>query len=109
MDYRYFANIAAEVAVPPDGILSRTLHNDERLRVVLFAFSKGQQLSEHTASVPAVLHVLEGEAGLKLGPDVLEARAGTWVHMPANLPHGIEARTPLILLLQMLKAPAAAG
>ena len=107
MDYRYFANIAAEVAVPPDGILSRTLHNDERLRVVLFAFSKGQQLSEHSASVPAVLHVLEGEAGLKLGPDVLEARAGTWVHMPANLPHGIEARTPLILLLQMLKAPAA--
>jgi quercetin dioxygenase-like cupin family protein len=104
MDYQHFANIAAEVSVPPDGILSRTLHNDERLRVVLFAFSKGQQLTEHTASVPAVLHVLEGEAVLKLGPDSVEARPGTWVHMPAQLPHGIEARTPLILLLLMLKA-----
>ena len=107
MDYQYFANLAAEVSVPPDGILSRTLLNDERLKVVLFAFSKGQQLSEHTASVPAVLHVLEGEAVLKLGPDTQEARAGTWVHMPAHMPHGIEARTPLILLLQMLKAPGA--
>jgi len=108
MDYRYIANIAAEVTVPPDGILSRTLHNDDRLRVVLFAFSKGQQLTEHTASVPAVLHVLEGEAVLKLGPDTVEARPGTWVHMPANLPHGIDARTSLILLLSMLKGPAAA-
>lgn len=104
MDYRYIANVAAEVTVPPDGILSRTLHNDDRLRVVLFAFSKGQQLTEHTASVPAVLHVLEGEAVLKLGADTQEARAGTWVHMPAQLPHGIEAKTPLILLLLMLKA-----
>ena len=84
MDYQCFANIASEVAVPPDGILSRTLHNDERLRVVLFAFSKGQQLTEHTASVPAVLHVLEGEARLKLGPDSLEAHPGTWVHMQAQ-------------------------
>ena len=108
MDYKYFANIGAEVAVPPDGILSRTLHNDERLRVVLFAFSKGQQLTEHTASVPAVLHVLEGEAVLKLGTDTQEARAGTWVHMPAQMPHGIEAKTPLILLLMMLKAAATA-
>jgi quercetin dioxygenase-like cupin family protein len=108
MEYKYFANIGAEVTVPPDGILSRTLHNDERLRVVLFAFSKGQQLTEHTASVPAVLHVLEGEAALKLGADTQEARAGTWVYMPAKLPHGIEAKTPLILLLLMLKAPATA-
>ncbi len=109
MDYRYIANLAGEVAVPPDGILSRTLHEDDRLRVVLFAFSKGQQLSEHTASVPAVLHVLEGEALLKLGQDSLEARSGTWVHMSAQLPHGIEARTPLILLLLMLKAPQPAS
>ena len=108
MECKYFANLAGEVAIPPDGILSRTLLNDDRLRVVLFAFSQGQQLTEHTASVPAVLHVLEGEAGLKLGPDAVEARAGAWVHMPANLPHGIEARTPLILLLLMLKAPPAA-
>ncbi len=105
MEYKCFANIGGEVTAPPDGILSRTLHNDERLRVVLFAFSKGQQLTEHTASVPAVLHVLEGEAVLKLGADTQEARAGTWVYMPAQMPHGIDARTPLILLLLMLKAP----
>jgi len=31
-----------------DGILSRTLHNDDAVKVVLFAFSTGQELSEHT-------------------------------------------------------------
>jgi len=105
MDYRYIASMAAEVAPPPDGILSRTLHDDDRLRVVLFGFSEGQQLSEHTASVPAVLHLLEGEAVLKLGQDEIQAKAGAWAYMRPKLPHGIVAKTPLILLLLMLKAP----
>jgi hypothetical protein len=32
-----------------------------------------------------------------------EAQAGTWVHTPANLKHSIEARTPVVMLLVMLK------
>jgi quercetin dioxygenase-like cupin family protein len=103
MDYNYIADLASEVTVPPDGILSRTLFEDNRLHVVLFGFSAGQELSEHTAKVPAVLHILEGEARLRLGEDVLEARAGAWIHMRAELAHGIHARTPVIMLLVMLK------
>mgnify|MGYP003481454903 CR=1 FL=1 len=41
---------------PDDGILTRQLYEDETVRVVLFTFSKGQRLSEHTASSPAFLH-----------------------------------------------------
>ena len=103
MDYKYIADLADEVTVPPDGILSRTLFEDNRLRVVLFGFSAGQELSEHTAKVPAVLHILQGEARLRLGEDVLEAQAGSWIHMRAELAHGIHARTPVIMLLVMLK------
>lgn len=84
MDYKYIADLSGEVSVPPDGILSRTLFEDNRLRVVLFGFSAGQELSEHTAKVPAVLHILEGEARLRLGADVLEAKAGAWAHMRAE-------------------------
>jgi len=91
------------VTVPADGILSRTLHDDDRLRVVLFGFSAGQELSEHTAKVPAVVHILEGEARLKLGEDTHEARAGAWAYMRPELPHGIYAKTPVVLLLLMLK------
>jgi len=95
------ADLAAEVAIPDDGTISRTLY--ARLETVLFGFSAGQELSEHTASVPAVLHVLEGEAHVTLGEEELEARAGAWVHMPARLPHAIAAGTAVEMLLPMLR------
>jgi quercetin dioxygenase-like cupin family protein len=92
-----------DIEIPANGILSRPLYDDDHLKVVLFAFSEGQELSEHTAAMPAVLHVLKGEARLTLGEDAVEARAGTWVHMPAHLRHAIVATRPLVMLLSLLK------
>ncbi len=89
--------------IPQDGILSRTVYSDDHLKAVLFAFDSGQSLSEHTASQAAVLHFLQGEAELTLGGAVHAAAAGTWVHMPPQLPHSVTARTPLIMLLLLLK------
>ena len=101
--YTYFANLAAEVEPPADGTLSRTIYHDDGLKVVIFGFSAGQELSEHTASVPAIMQILRGEADVTLGPDKMAATAGTWIHMPAQLPHSIRAKSPLILLLLLLK------
>lgn len=103
MSYLLIADLAAEVTIPENGILSRTLHNDDRLRVVIFGFSPGQELSAHTAPMPAVLQIIQGEAGLTLGEDKLEVKAGAFIHMASNLKHGIVARTPLIMLLSMMK------
>ncbi len=102
-NYTFLADLAKQVQIPPDGILSRTLHNDDRLKIIVFGFDKGQELSAHTAPMPAILYFLEGEAQLRLGSDTMEARAGALVHMPPQLEHGIQAKTPLILLLMMLK------
>lgn len=101
--YTLFADLAKEAQPPDKGILSRTLFNDDRLKVVLFGFAQDEELSEHTASMPAVLHFLRGEARLTLGDDTLEAQAGTWAHMPAGLRHSIKAKTPVTLLLLLLK------
>src|SRR6516164_9006176 len=78
MTYTHFSDLAKEVQPPDKGILSRTLFSDDRLKVVLFGFAQGEELSEHTASMPAVLHFLQGEAKLTLGDDTVEARPGTW-------------------------------
>jgi hypothetical protein len=43
------------------------------------------------------------EAKLTLGDDIVEARPGTWVHMPAGLRHSIQAKTPVVMLLLVLK------
>jgi quercetin dioxygenase-like cupin family protein len=102
-DYTLFHELAKEIQPPDKGILSRTLFNDDRLKAVAFGFAQGEELSEHTASMPAVLHFLQGEAKLTLGNDTLEARSGTWVHMPTGLRHRIQAKTPVVMLLLLLK------
>jgi quercetin dioxygenase-like cupin family protein len=101
--YTSYLDLAAEVDPPADGTLSRTIYQDERLKAVLFAFSAGQELSEHTASTPAIMHFLKGEAHVTLGDNHLSAKARTWVYMQPNLKHSIRAETAVSMLLLLLK------
>ena len=68
--YTYLQDLRAHTRVPENGILSQTLQNDDRSKIVLFGFTAGQELSAHTAPFPATLTVLKGEAALRLGEDV---------------------------------------
>ena len=90
--------------IPPDSIVSRTLSEDDQTKVILFGFAVGQELSEHTASMPAQLYFVQGEARLTLEEEVFEVRPGSWVHMVPHLPHSIQAKTPLVMLLLLLKS-----
>jgi len=101
--YTLYSNLDAEVTIPENGILSRTLYNDDHLKVVIFGFAAGQELSAHTAPMAATLYFVRGEARLTLGGDELQAGPGTFVHMPPQLQHGILARTPVVMLLSMMK------
>lgn len=107
--YTLLDNLVLEIEPPVNGTLSRTIHQDERLKAVLFGFAAGQELSEHTASTPAIMHFLKGEADVVLGKDKVAASAGTWVHMPARLPHSILAKTPVSMLLLLLKSSPMPG
>jgi quercetin dioxygenase-like cupin family protein len=100
-------DLHADASVPENGIISRTLHSDDHMKVVLFGFDLGQELSEHTASVPATIHILTGQAEVCIGADRREASAGFWAWMPANMPHSIVARTKTVMLLYMVKAARA--
>jgi quercetin dioxygenase-like cupin family protein len=103
IDDTVFFDLAKEVQPPDKGILSRTLYGDNRLKAVLFGFDQGEELSEHTASRPAVLHFLQGEARLTLGDDMVEAKPDTWVHRATGVRHSIQAKTPVAMLLLLLK------
>jgi len=52
--YTYIPDLASQ-EIPADGILSRTVYQDDHVKAVVFAFAAGQELSEHTASMPAIL------------------------------------------------------
>ena len=103
-NYTMLKELVDQVELPRDGTLSRTIYVDDGLKVVLFGFSAGQELSEHTASTPAIMHFLSGEADVTLDSDAVEATAGTWIHMPAQMVHSIRTRTPTVMLLLLLKA-----
>ncbi len=87
---------------PSNSIASRPVFSDEDCKLILFAFDRGEGLAEHSSPAPAILHFLEGEAQVTLGDEQISAEAGTWVHMPAKLPHSIKATTPVQMLLMQL-------
>lgn len=105
LTYRWFENLTAVVGeIAPDSITSRTIFQDEALKVIVFGFAAGQCLSEHTASMPAAIQILSGEGTVSMGGQEHPVKAGAWFHMDAQLPHSVNAATPLTMLLIMVKA-----
>lgn len=90
------------VEVPTTGTLSRTLYQDDAIKVVVFGFAEGEELSEHTASRPAIVQVLRGELELTLGGESVTAREGAWIHMRAGLRHAVRAHTSSVMVLTLL-------
>lgn len=102
--YTWFENVGELVKdTPEDSITSRTFYQDDQVKAILFAFDAGQSLSKHTAAMPAIIHILEGEADVEMGDKTHAAQPGAWFHMDANLPHSVIAKTKLKMLLLMLK------
>lgn len=89
---------------PAESIISRKIYSDDHVTVTLFSFAAGQELTAHTAAYPAELLFLQGVATLTLGNDTVGTQVGSWVHMPAHLPHSVFAHTPLLMLLTLYRS-----
>jgi len=103
MDYMLLEDVSAVLPeITEQTIVSRKVFSSDHVKVTLFGFAPGEELTEHTAAYPAILHFLSGEAMLKLGDDEFTAVPGTWVHMPAHLPHSVFANTAVTMLLYLV-------
>jgi quercetin dioxygenase-like cupin family protein len=85
------------------GIASRVLAKASGGNVTLFAFDRGQGLTEHTSPFDALVLVLDGALTLTIGGRLVTALPGTVVLMPANVTHALEATEPTRMLLVMLR------
>ncbi|MBI2922988.1 MAG: cupin domain-containing protein [Planctomycetes bacterium] len=92
------------VAYGEGAVVSRTLVQNTAGTVTLFAFDKGQELSEHTAPFDALVQVLDGEARISVGGKPHAVAAGEAILMPANVPHALRATKRFKMLLTMLRA-----
>jgi quercetin dioxygenase-like cupin family protein len=90
--------------IPEASIVSRTFHSSDGLKAILFGFAPGQELSEHTAAQPAVLHFLRGRARVTFAEEAHRAAPGTWIYLPARLPHSVYAEDEVVMLLLLTGA-----
>jgi quercetin dioxygenase-like cupin family protein len=94
----------ADLVEYADGaVVSRTLLDRKAGTLTLFAFDRGQGLSEHTAPFDATVQVLDGSGSFTVGGEVLELRAGEVLIMPANVPHAVRAEQRFKMLLVMIR------
>ena len=96
-------SLAKETQFAPNGIVSRTLLRTPMARVVLFGFSEGQELTEHTSTQHALVEILSGECEFSLAGKPHNLKAGDFLNMPPNLAHAVKATKPFSMLLTLLK------
>ncbi len=90
-----------------DSIVSKTIVDTPAGTITLFAFDKGQKLSEHTAPYNAVVQVINGSAEFTIGSQKVTVPAGHVIIMPANVPHSVVAKEKFKMLLTMIRAETA--
>ena len=88
----------------PGSVVSRQLIKKSTGNVTLFAFDKGEGLSEHTAPFDALVYILDGSAEVIISDKAYKLKAGEMIIMPANQPHALKAPERFKMLLIMIKS-----
>ncbi|MCW5552084.1 MAG: cupin domain-containing protein [Verrucomicrobiae bacterium] len=96
-------DLTDETKFADNGIVSRTVLNTPHSRTILFGFAEGQELSEHTSTQHALIHILSGECEFNLDGKVHTLKVGAFLHMPPNLRHAVQAKQPFSMLLTLIK------
>lgn len=101
-------SLASAVEISPSGIVSRTLLQTPEIRVVLFAFDAGQELTSHTSRRRALAQVISGTCEFFYAGSWHALTVGSLVHLPPSHPHAVRAGdAPCTLLLTLGTEPAA--
>jgi quercetin dioxygenase-like cupin family protein len=87
-----------------DSVVSREIIRRETGTVTLFAFDRGQGLSEHIAPFDAMVQVIDGEAEVTISGERHRLVAGEMIIMPAGKPHAVMAVKPFRMLLTMIRS-----
>jgi len=84
-------------------VVSKEVIRKDKGTVTLFAFDKGQGLSEHTAPFDALVYIFDGRAGITIAGKPHNLKAGEAIIMPANKTHSLKAIERFKMLLVMIR------
>lgn len=85
-------------------VVSKTIIDKNTGTVTLFAFDRGQGLSEHTAPFDALVQVIDGEVEITISGKPFHLKQGEMIIMPANQPHALKAVSAFKMLLTMIRS-----
>lgn len=96
--------LAEALPVTASATTSRSLVDNDRVRVVAFAFDTGEQLTEHTAAMPAVVQLISGALRFEVAGEAHQLAPGDCAYLAAREPHSLEALEPSLMTLVMIRA-----
>ncbi len=85
-------------------VVSREITSSKTGTLTVFAFDKGQGLSEHTAPFDATVLCLDGKVDVTISGKTIQLESGEMVIMPANQPHALKAEEKFKMLLIMIRS-----
>ncbi len=95
--------LADSISYQNGSIVSKHIIKKPNGNITLFAFGKGESLTEHTSPFDAVVYIVDGEMEITLGGNPYHLSNGEILTMPANIPHGLKSETDSKILLVMIK------
>ncbi len=98
------AKLSELVNYQEGSIVSKEIIKNEKGTVTLFAFDKGQGLSEHTAPFDALVYNFDGKADVIIEGKTHLLEVGEIIIMPANKPHALKAIERFKMLLIMVRS-----
>ncbi len=97
-------DLSSLVEYSEDSVVSKTIINKAVGTVTLFAFDKGQSLSEHTSPYDALVQVIDGTAVLTIDGKDVKVVSGELIIMPGGVPHSVNAEEKFKMVLVMIRA-----
>ncbi len=85
-------------------VVSREIIRKDTGTVTIFAFDKGEGLSEHTAPFDAMVQIIDGKAEISISGNKNVLEAGEMIIMPANEPHALTALEKYKMVLTMIRS-----
>lgn len=85
-------------------VVSKHILKKQTGNISLFAFDKGEGLSEHTTPFDALVMIVDGKVDIAIGGTSHLLEKGDSIIMPANVPHALTAIERFKMVLTMIRS-----
>jgi quercetin dioxygenase-like cupin family protein len=93
-----------EIDYAENSVVSKTIIKKPAGNITLFAFDKGEGLSEHSSQHEALIQVIDGKAEIIIGENINILPEGHCIILPGNIPHSVKAIEKFKMMLTMIKS-----